>query len=142
MICANSSQLAFKHWTRILQRWPVDRVRPEKVSFQTVMKARLGKHNTGVSGNNAAESINANEAMVSAVEPSRWNENAEMVQANALYALLENRFAKDYPMDQTLRKPASDPEHYDNLVREMDEAPTRSWLGGLTKRIRGSLRLK
>ena len=106
------------------------------------MKTRLGKHNTGVSGNTAAESIKANEAMVSAVEPARWNENAEMVQANALYALLENRFAKDYPMDLSLRKPASDPEHYDNLVKEMDEAPTRSWLGGLTKRIRGSLRLK
>ncbi len=63
-----------------------------------------------------------------------------MRQVNALYSLLENRYANGSPMSEKLRRPSSDPEHYDVLVQELEEAPNRSWLGGLVKRIKGSLR--
>lgn len=63
-----------------------------------------------------------------------------MRQVNALYSLLENRYANKSPMPQSLRRPSSDPEHYDVLVKELEEAPNRSWFGGLVKRIKGSLR--
>lgn len=78
--------------------------------------------------------------MVSAAEPRKWDEAAELQQANTLYALLENRYAKEYSLPGMLRTPASNPTHYDDLIREMQDAPTRSWLGGVMKRIKGSLR--
>jgi hypothetical protein len=61
---------------------------------------------------------------------------------NALSALLENRFANKYPLSQKIRYPASDPEHYDNLIREFAEAPNRDWFGRLRKRLGGLLRLQ
>jgi cytochrome b pre-mRNA-processing protein 6 len=44
------------------------------------------------------------------------------------------------PMPRNLKRPGSDPEHYDVLVRELEEAPQRSWFGGVWKRVKGSLR--
>jgi hypothetical protein len=35
------------------------------------------------------------------------------------------------PMPEKLRRPASNPDHYDNVVREFAEAPNRDWLGRL-----------
>ena len=118
----------------------MDRVRPEDVSFQKLMKQRLTKHMSHTSPSTAASSLKANDALVSAAEPLKWDEKKEMQHANVLYSLLEDRFVKEFPLPKTLRRPASHPEYYDELVKEMQEAPTRSWLGGLIKRIKGSLR--
>ena len=85
-------------------------------------------------------SIKSNEASVSPVAPRKWDEQAELQQANALYALLEDQHAKDFPLPRKLRQPASNPTHYDDLLTELQEAPTRSWFGGVLKRIKGSLR--
>ncbi len=65
----------------------------------------------------------------------------EMRQLNALYSLLEDRFVTAYPIPAEMRHPKSSPTHYDDVLQEMDEAPTRSWIEALTKKIRGSLRL-
>ena len=78
--------------------------------------------------------------MVSTVAPGEWNEQAELEQVNALYALLEDRYAQEFKLPQALRQPASNPKYYDDLVAEMQAAPTRSWFGGVVKRIQGSLR--
>jgi cytochrome b pre-mRNA-processing protein 6 len=96
-----------------------------------------------ISANEAATSIKHNEALVSAVPPTSstsWNEPHELLQTNALYSLLENRYATANPMPQILRRPSSNPEHYDILLRELEEAPGRSWLGGFVKRVKGALR--
>lgn len=61
--------------------------------------------------------------------------------ADALQALLENRFARRYPLSKKIRFPASDPDHYDNLIREFEEAPNRDWFGRLKKRLSGMIRL-
>ena len=37
-------------------------------------------------------------------------------------------------------KPASNPAYYDELVKELQEAPTRSWLSRLVKRWKGMIR--
>jgi len=60
---------------------------------------------------------------------------------NAMTSLLNDRFARRYPLSQKVRYPASDPDHYDNLIREFEEAPNRDWLGRLKKRLGGILRL-
>jgi len=136
------SQQSFvlKHWSRILRRWPVDRVRPENVSFQKIMKQRIDKHLQQSSPSAASSSVKSNQTVLSAVAPQRFTERGELEQANVLYSLLEDRYAKEYPLSESLRNPASNPTYYDDLVKEMEEAPTRSWMGGLVKKIKGSLR--
>lgn len=59
---------------------------------------------------------------------------------NALSSLLEDRYTRRYPLSPRLRKPASDPEHYDNVVREFEEAPGRDWMGRFGKKLRGLFR--
>lgn len=155
-------QLAYKHWLRIIRLWPADPVRPQTVSFQHIMRQHLTKIHPSpspspiTSASSAADSVKANDVLVTAVPPPppppsssnppppssnpSWDETQQLRQVNALYSLLENRYATENPFPQTLRRPVSDPEHYDVLIRELDEAPKRSWLAGLLKRIKGSLR--
>jgi cytochrome b pre-mRNA-processing protein 6 len=78
--------------------------------------------------------------MASAVEAQKWDEQAELEQANALYSLLENRYAEQFPLSGRLKAPASNPTYYDDLITEMQEAPNRSWFGGMMQRVKGSLR--
>jgi hypothetical protein len=99
------------------------------------MTRRLDKHKAQTSPSAAVSSIKSKDAM-----SQKWNEQKELEQANALYALLEDRCAKKFPLPQMLRTPASNPTYYDDLITEMQEAPTRSWVGGLIKRVQGSLR--
>jgi cytochrome b pre-mRNA-processing protein 6 len=82
---------------------------------------------------------NANEAPSAPAQP--FNPAQEMQQVNVLYSLLENKYTNAYPMPQSLRHPRSSPSHYDDVMKEMSEAPSRSWLSSLTKKIQGSFRL-
>ena len=112
------------------------------------MQQRLSKihPSTASTPSTAATSIKANDALVSATPPSSasasgaWDEAHQTRQVNALYSLLENRYSNQSPMPQNLRRPSGDPEYYDLLVRELEEAPNRSWFAAVLKRIRGSLR--
>ncbi|KAJ5138512.1 uncharacterized protein N7515_003360 [Penicillium bovifimosum] len=100
----------------LLKHWPTDAVRPASVSVQSYIQTRLQP---------ADKSTPAiSEASVSALE-----------------SLLNNRYARKYPMPEKLRRPASNPDHYDNVVREFAEAPNRDWFGRLRKRLAGIIRL-
>jgi cytochrome b pre-mRNA-processing protein 6 len=105
------------------------------------MKQRLDKHVAGASPGPAADSVKSNAAFLTVAPPSAWDETKEMEQVNALYNLLENKYVQEHPLPPTLRNPASSPTYYDDLMREMQEAPTRSWFGAFVKRIKGSFRL-
>lgn len=39
-----------------------------------------------------------------------------------------------------LMKPRSNPTHYTDLIKELEEAPNRSWFGRMTKRLGGLIR--
>lgn len=39
-------------------------------------------------------------------------------------------------------QPKSQPTYFDDLVREIEEAPNRSWFGRLSKRLSGMIRLQ
>lgn len=104
------------------------------------MTQRLDKHKAQTSASAAASSIKSNQATVSALAPRRWDEQAELEQANALYSLLENRYAMQFALPGRLRAPASNPTYYDDLITEIQEAPNRSWFGGIMLRVKGSLR--
>jgi cytochrome b pre-mRNA-processing protein 6 len=104
------------------------------------MARRLEKRKAQTPPSAAVSSIKSKDATVSAVVPQKWNEQNELEQANVLYGLLEDRYAKEFPLPQMLRRPASNPTYYDDLITEMQEAPTRSWIGSLIKRVQGSFR--
>ena len=132
-----SLQVALKHWARIIKQWPIDRVRPEHVHFQKIMQLRLQKLQ---SPSATAGNIKSNEAQAQPAEP--FNEQNELQQTNALYSFLENRFEREYPIPQKVRHPKSNAAHYDDLVRELDEAPGRSWFTNLWNRLKGSVRMR
>ncbi|KIW69724.1 hypothetical protein PV04_05584 [Phialophora macrospora] len=135
-MAANNSVI-FKHWARIIKQWPVDRVRPAHVHFQKVMQSRLQKLQNPAA---AATNVKSNDAQAIPVEP--FNEETELRQVNALYALLENRFEKEYPIPQRVRHPRSSVSHFDDLIKELDEAPGRSWFTNVWNRLKGSVRLR
>jgi len=118
----------------------VDKVRPENVSFQKVMQQRIQRYEQPLSASAAAENVQAGEATPKA--PASLDENKEMKQTNVLYSLLDDRLARQYPIPSSLRTPASNPTHYDDLIREMEEAPTRSWFANFSQRVKGTLRFK
>jgi cytochrome b pre-mRNA-processing protein 6 len=74
-------------------------------------------------------------------DPPVWNEQREMRQTAALDTLLSNKYANQFPLPQSIRQPASNPSHYDDLITELQEAPNRSWFGNLVNRIKGGIRL-
>jgi cytochrome b pre-mRNA-processing protein 6 len=137
---ANRRQSALKHWARIIQRWPIDKVRPESVSFQKVMQRRLDRL-TNPSLNATATSVKGNDALVSSAPPPTLDEQKELKQANALHSLLENRYATAYTLPEHLRHPASRPTHYDDVLAELEAAPGRSKFASMMQRLKGRFRL-
>ncbi|KAI0016342.1 hypothetical protein F4780DRAFT_693796 [Xylariomycetidae sp. FL0641] len=107
---------AQRHIMRALANWPRDTIRPE-VQFQEALRQRY-EGDVGLSG------------------------SEQLKQANALYALLDNRARKKYPITGSLLKPQSNPTYFDDLLRELEEAPSRSLLQRYWLRLKGSIRLQ
>ncbi|KAF9883482.1 hypothetical protein FE257_003432 [Aspergillus nanangensis] len=105
----------------LLNHWPADPVRPASVSVHSYLQARL---------DSAKQS-----------QPSELpKEPLSEASLNALSSLLEDRYARRYPLSPRLRHPASNPDYYDDLIREFEEAPSRDWWGRLGKRVKGLFR--
>lgn len=96
---------------------------------------------TNPSVNAAATSVKGNEALVSAAPPPKLDERKEMMQVNALYSLLENRYTAAHPLPRQLRYPASREAHYDELLKELEEAPSRTKFTSFMQRLKGRFRL-
>ncbi|KAJ5729929.1 uncharacterized protein N7483_004437 [Penicillium malachiteum] len=127
---ANPPRTLQTRLTHLLRHWPADPVRPASVSVQAYLQAALGqKPEVEPKKSKSEDAPPARQPVIS---------NAS---ASALQALLENRFASSYPMAKNIRYPASDPDHYDNVVREFEEAPNRDWVGRIRKRLGGLFRL-
>lgn len=47
-----------------------------------------------------------------------------------------------YQLSGSLTKPASNPNHYTNLIEEIEKAPTRSWLEATINRWKGFIRFQ
>ncbi|KAI0864798.1 hypothetical protein F4860DRAFT_463460 [Xylaria cubensis] len=106
-----------RHILRALSQWPKDTIRPE-VQFQTVLQKRFEQPKLNIP------------------------EEEQLRQANALYSLLENRYKRTYPITGTLLQPKSNPTYFTDLLKELEEAPNRSWLDRLLLRIKGVVRLQ
>lgn len=114
----------------ILAAWPKDPLRPASVSVQTAIRNHLSPYISTEPSTNAS------------VPTSEWNEAHELGQANALQRLVDNKYQTKYPVPESIRRPASQPSYYDDLLRELDEAPKRSWLGSMVNSWKGFLRVR
>ncbi|PYI30691.1 hypothetical protein BP00DRAFT_495699 [Aspergillus indologenus CBS 114.80] len=117
--------------THLLTHWPKDKVRPASVSIHNYLQSRLPQPQPQPQPSSpAAQTQTTTKTGLSAAN------------LDALTALLNDKFARRYPLPPRLRHPASNPQHYENVIREFDEAPDRDWLGRLRKKVAGMLRLK
>ncbi|KAL5598309.1 hypothetical protein BROUX41_003632 [Berkeleyomyces rouxiae] len=120
---AATSSRALRHYSRALGLWPKDVLRPE-CQFQDVMKRSIDKR------------------FEAAVSSGVIDEATEMKQVNALYSLLEDRYRVRYPLVGRILEPRSQPTYYADLLREIDEVPTRSWFTRFVTRWAGAFRLQ
>ncbi|KAL0940126.1 uncharacterized protein CTRU02_206735 [Colletotrichum truncatum] len=116
---ARSTSQAYKHFQRALSLWPKDNLRPE-VQFPEYAARGLEKRF-------------ANPAV---------DELKELKQANALYSLADDRFKKQFPLNGELLEPRSQPTYFNDLLRELEEAPTRGWLQNMSKKLSGMFRFQ
>ncbi|RMZ89074.1 hypothetical protein DV736_g3706, partial [Chaetothyriales sp. CBS 134916] len=137
---ASTASPALKQWASIIKRWPVDKVRPQNVAFQMVMRKRID-HLVDPSSVPQPTTVKMNNVAVSTPLPA-WNEDRELKQVKTLNTLLENKYTHAFPLPSALRYPTSNPTYYDDLIRELDEAPTRSYFNKVMNRVRGILRFK
>lgn len=111
-----AQQTLAAHYTRLLRRWPVDRLRPEERTFQRLLQNRIQN-------------------------PPKDSAAGER-ECNAAYLLLDNNITKRYPLGDKIMRPASDPLHYARIEREVDELPSRGLLGRMVKKLQGMVRMQ
>lgn len=112
----NTAQQISQHYSRLLSRWPADRLRPAERHFQRLLQQRI------------------QEAPVGQRDESR--------EVNAAYSLLDDAIRKRYLLSESFMRPASKPEHYTALAQELDEAPDRTWFSGWVKRMKNLVRFQ
>lgn len=103
------------HYARLLARFPQDTLRPEK-QFSSILKQRIEK------------------------PPVPYRD--EEKEVNAAYLLLDNAITQQFPLQQKLLRPASNPEHYETLKKELTELPNRTWLQNVVKRLKNMVRFQ
>ncbi|KAI5859942.1 hypothetical protein GGS23DRAFT_255867 [Durotheca rogersii] len=106
-----------RHILRALAQWPRDILRPE-IQLQEVLRKRF------------AEPL------------ANLSEQEQLRQANALYSLIHNRYKTKYPITGSLLQPKSHPTYYSELIKELEEAPKRTYVERLWLRLKGFIRLQ
>jgi cytochrome b pre-mRNA-processing protein 6 len=118
-----------KQYTRLLALWPKDALRPN-LPFTRAIEHRglpygvepLPKPENAEEQKKPPTSIAAEPAA-----PAQLSPQAEQAQINALFSLLENRYSNKYALSPSVFAPRSAPEHYSNLMREIEKAPQKTW---------------
>ncbi|KAH8687278.1 hypothetical protein BGZ60DRAFT_425193 [Tricladium varicosporioides] len=127
-----SKSIPYRHYIRALSQWPKDALRPD-CQFQTILERSINRRFLGAEQKDK-------EGKVVKIEPEKIDKTRELEQVNALYSLLGNRYSQKYKLSKEFMRPQSDPDHYTNLVKELEEAPKRSWWGNLVNKWRGAVR--
>ncbi|KAI9813530.1 MAG: hypothetical protein M1832_006261 [Thelocarpon impressellum] len=128
-----AASVAYKHYLRALNHWPKDLLRPE-VSFTDALRRRADARFL----QKTQDSPSTAPAAVSTTK--KRSEEAELAQVNVLYSFLEDRYSKKYAVSESFVRPASNPNHYSDLLAELDAAPKRSWLETRLNKWKGFLR--
>ncbi|KAF2241996.1 hypothetical protein BU26DRAFT_524632 [Trematosphaeria pertusa] len=117
-----SNSTIARHYTRLLSLWPKDLLRPNLPFTRTI------EYRGAPFGVKPLSAPDAKTDTIKAAPLANADPKLELANINALYSLLENRYSKAYPMSPGVLKPASNPEHYDRLMEEIERAPNKSWL--------------
>ncbi|KAM0716975.1 hypothetical protein Q7P37_006827 [Cladosporium fusiforme] len=104
-----SRQQISQHYSRLLTRWPIDRLRPAERHFQRLLQQRIQAAPAGP--------------------------RDESREVNAAYLLLDNALHKRHRLSDSIMHPTSNPDHYTALAKELEEAPDRTWFGNWKKRM-------
>ncbi|KAL7796716.1 hypothetical protein V8C34DRAFT_284918 [Trichoderma compactum] len=115
-----SRSLARRIYSDVFAKWPKQDLRPD-YQFQDVLAKVVDER-----FNNYKPSI----------EPE------ELLKARALQFLVQNKFRDRYKLKGPMLEPKSQPTYFEDLVREIEEAPKRTWLERLGKRLSGMIRLQ
>ncbi|KAK9897104.1 hypothetical protein P389DRAFT_168818 [Cystobasidium minutum MCA 4210] len=101
-----ASQTVKQQLLKIAAEWPKDKIRPNHQFGEAIAKI--------------AESRTA----WATTSPSAGTQDAKDGEAmiGALTRLLNNRALHSYPLSDKVRKPASSPKHYDNLLQGLKRA--------------------
>lgn len=131
----NQVQVA-KQYTRLLRLWPTDALRPN-LPFTRAIEARAlpygvqplndPKDSARTPGKTSPVPSAADVPATTASTHPNASPAQESAQITALFSLLENRYAKKYPLSDAVFKPRSAPDHYDNLMAEIERAPRKTW---------------
>ncbi|KAK1963491.1 hypothetical protein LZ32DRAFT_609940 [Colletotrichum eremochloae] len=117
---ARTTSQAYRHFRNALALWPKDNLRPE-TQFSEIIQRGIERRYTA---------------------PNVVDEVKELKQANALFALADDRFKKRFSLNGELLKPASQPTYFNDLLRELEEAPNRGWLQNMSKKLSGMFRFQ
>ncbi|KAF4996509.1 hypothetical protein FDECE_12425 [Fusarium decemcellulare] len=113
-----SRSLSHKIYTDVFARWPKQALRPDHQLQDVLGKAVAERYQN--------------------YKPSM--EPEELLKARALQFLAQDRY--NDRLKGRLLEPKSQPTYFQDLVREIDEAPNRSWLERLGKRLSGMIRFQ
>ncbi|ERS95349.1 uncharacterized protein SPSK_02017 [Sporothrix schenckii 1099-18] len=131
-----------KQYKAAFARWPKDQLRPD-VQLQDVLG---GQHLADrLAGRRSLASPVTDIAIERATGRPPPNpptsDLGQLRQVNALQSLLDDRYKKTHRLTGPLMTPRSNPTYYTDLITELEEAPTRSFLGRVRKRLGGMFRL-
>ncbi|PNP46152.1 hypothetical protein TGAM01_v200262 [Trichoderma gamsii] len=115
-----SRSLARRIYSDVFAKWPKQDLRPD-YQFQDVLAKVVDER-------------------FKTYTPS--TESEELLKARALQFLVQNKFRDRYKLKGPMLEPKSQPTYFEDLVREIEEAPKRTWLERLGKRLSGMIRLQ
>ncbi|KAL0636995.1 hypothetical protein Q9L58_003977 [Maublancomyces gigas] len=138
----------YRQYRTIIDLWPIDPLRP--LAFQTFLRDRsakqfglhVGREDAVPTQNGDALSTTGNKGMEEGKPVVEFNTVGAVGELNALQTLLENRYLNMYPITETLLKPKGNPNYYENLLKELEKAPERSWLQAKMNSWKGYIRMK
>jgi cytochrome b pre-mRNA-processing protein 6 len=125
---AHTHQVA-KQYTRLIALWPKDALRPN-LPFTRAIEHRGVPY--GVEPLPRPDDAQEQKKKITSIAsepaaPTPLSPQAEQAQINALFSLLENRYSNKYALSQSVFEPRSAPDHYTNLMREIEKAPQKTW---------------
>ncbi|KAG5946481.1 hypothetical protein E4U53_006581 [Claviceps sorghi] len=115
-----SRSMARRIYADAFARWPKQDLRPD-YQLQDILRAAVDERYKNL-------------------EPAM--EAEEILKARALQFLVQNKYNERFKLQGPLLEPKSQPTYFNDLIREIEEAPRRTWLERLGKRLSGMIRLQ
>ncbi|KAG6001015.1 hypothetical protein E4U21_004772 [Claviceps maximensis] len=115
-----SRSMARRIYADAFAKWPKQDLRPD-YQLQDILRAAV-------------------EERYKSLKPGM--EAEETLKARALQFLVQNKYNDRFKLQGPMLEPKSQPTYFHDLVKEIEEAPRRTWLERLGKRLSGMIRLQ